>query len=205
MTLSQPIQAVLAVLIGAALVVVLTELQKRRWRSGYFSVGQLLTGFEYEGQPSPGAVLGKASIPFSAGVVAALLAPSDSTVLAVLAAAAGTLALTWPVFLSMEGIPPELYGREVELRLLHLMNVATAAVLGVAGGLLANAAVVVGGQGLAEFGSDVLKSLAVEVVKAAFLVAIGAYSVTFQARRSRHIKEEAAGESDHHQARTHGR
>jgi hypothetical protein len=199
--LSPEARAVVVVLVGAAVVVILTELQKRRWSSGYFSVGQLLTGIDYERQPGIGAVIGKALIPFAAGVVTALLASADTVVLAALAATAGTLALTWPVFLSSEGIPPDLYGREVALRLLHVMNAATAAVLGLAGGLTASAVIVVGGEGLTQFGGDVLKNLAVEAVKAAVIFAFGAWSVRFQARRSRRIAAEAAQGSDPHRER----
>jgi hypothetical protein len=181
---------------GAALMVVLTELQKRLWSSGYFGLGELLTGFEYDRAPSILAVLAKAGIPFAGGFVAALVAPTDKTILALLAAVAGSFALAWPVLLSMDGIPPQLYGRQLELRLLHSMYVGTAAVLGLAGGIGATAAISVGGQRLAQFGSDVANALVVDVVKAILLIGIGAYSVQFQVRRSRRIKADTRDELD---------
>lgn len=203
--MSQPLQAVLAVLIGAALVVVLTELQKRWWSRGYFGLRALLTGFEYEDQPTVAAVLARAAIPLSAGAATALLAPAELPVAAALAASAGTLAIAWPVFLSMEGIPAELYGREVELRLLHVMYVATAAVLGFAGGLLVVVANTIGGEGLIELGSDVLRDLAVEIVGAVLLLALGVFGLRVQARRSGEIRDEAMDESDQRTGRIDGR
>jgi hypothetical protein len=189
--MSPSIQSVLAVFAGAGLVVVLTELQKRVWSGGYFGLRAFLTGFEYQGQPSGVAILIRGTIPFLAGATTALLAPGDGVVLAALGAAAGTLAIAWPIFLSIEVIPPELYGRENQLRFLHLMYIATATMLGLAGGLGWVVLGAVGGDGLVRFGANVLRELAVQAVAALLLFVLGVFGLRFLTRRSQDIRDEA--------------
>lgn len=200
--MSQPVQSVLAVLVGAGIVVVLTELQKRVWSGGYFGLRAFLTGFEYQGQPSSIAILVRGAIPFLAGAATATLAPGDEVVLAALAAAAGTLAIAWPVFLSTEVIPPELYGRENQLRLLHIMYVATATVLGLAGGLGWIVISAVGGEGLAHFGADVLRDLVVQILVVLLLFVLGVFGLKVQAQHSQDIRNQTSDESELHE--THG-
>lgn len=195
MTMSQPLQSVLAVLLGATIVVLLTELQKRVWSGGYFGLRAFLTGFEYQGQPTGVAILVRGTIPFLAGATTAALAPEDHVALAALAAAAGTLAIAWPVFLSIEVIPPELYGRENQLRLLHLMYVATATVLGLAGGLGWITLRVVGGEGLVEFGADVIRDLAVQAIAGLLLFVLGVFGLRLLARRSQDIRDQTTANS----------
>jgi hypothetical protein len=193
MTMSQPLQSVLAVFVGAGLVVLLTELQKRVWSGGYFALHAFLTGFEYQGQPSGIAIIVRGTIPFLAGATTAALAPGDTVLLAALAATAGTLAIAWPVFLSIEVIPPELYGRENQLRFLHLMYVATATVLGFAGGLAWIVLGAVGGDGLVRFGADVIRELTVQALAALLLFVLGVLGLKFQARRSQGIRDQITG------------
>jgi hypothetical protein len=195
MTMSQPVQSVLAVLVGAGLVVLLTEFQKRVWSGGYFGLRAFLTGFEYQGQPSGLAILVRGTIPFVAGATTAALAPKDEVALAALAATAGTLAIAWPVFLSTEAIPPELYGRENQLRVLHLMYVATATVLGFAGGLVWIALRAAGGEGLAQFGADVLKEIVVQATAGLVLFVLGVFGLRLLARRSQEIRDQTTDDS----------
>jgi len=191
MTVSPSVQAVLAVVMGATLVVLLTELQKRVWSGGYFGMRAFLTGFEYQGQPSGLAAVVRGAIPFMSGAVTAVLAPADVIALGAVAAAAGTLAMAWPVFLSPEVIPPELYGREPQLRLLHVMYAATATVLGFAGALGWVALRSVAGEDLLQFGGQVARELVIQAIAAALLFAAGVFALRAQARRSTEIKDEA--------------
>jgi hypothetical protein len=195
MTVSPSVQAVLAVVVGASLVVLLTELQKRVWSGGYFGMRAFLTGFEYQVQPSGRAILVRAAIPFVSGAVTAVLAPDDAVMFGAIAAAAGTLAIAWPVFLSPEVIPPELYGREAQLRFLHLMYAATATVLGFAGALGWVALRSVAGEDLLRFGGEVVRELVVKAIGAALLFAAGVFALRAQARRSTQIKDEATSDA----------
>ena len=190
--MSTSIQSVLAVFAGAALLVILTEVQKRRWATGYFTPMTLLIGFGRRAKPGRLDVFAKAAMPAMAGAVTAVIAPSDQAILAALAALAGGLALSWPILLVRDAMPEEMYGRELELRLLHVMYVATATLLGVSGGLLITAVVEWGEQPLLQFGAAVFQAVLVQLIAAMVLFALGVLLEGARMRRSVRLEAGAA-------------
>jgi hypothetical protein len=190
---SVAVQATLAVIAGAVLLVLLTEAHKRTVTGGYFAISAFLLGFG-DSQPTPPALLLRALIPASAGVVAAALSPSDAVVLGAFAALGGTLSITWPVFLSREAIPVEIYGREGQLRFLHVMNSATALALGAAGGITWAVIAAVGGGALLHFAGEIIQELLVMACAAVALTVLGLLGIRFGAKQARLIS--AGNESD---------
>jgi hypothetical protein len=113
---------------------VLTELQKRLWSRGYFGYGERLAGFEYERRPGWTAVVVKLAIPFVAGFLGAIASESDLALVGGLVAYFGSLALTWPVFLTFDAIPTYVKHRVFELRSIYALSAVAGAGLGALGG-----------------------------------------------------------------------
>ncbi len=185
------VYGVLAVLAGAVVLVVLTELQKRHWAAGYFTPVTLLIGFDSTQKPGWLEVIGKAAIPMLAGGFTALSAPSDRPILAAFGALFGSLALSWPILIVRDAMPEEMYGRELELRLLHVMYVATATVLGFGGGLSVEIALKLGAQPLVDFGNSVFQGILAELVVLSVIFVLGSLFTGARMRRSKKLEADA--------------
>jgi hypothetical protein len=172
--------------------VVFTELQKRLWSRGYFGYGELLAGFEHERQPGWNAVAVKLAIPFVAGFVGALSSPSDPAVVGAMAALFGSLALTWPVFLTFDAIPDYVKHRVFELRSIYALSVLAAAGLGALGGATTGLVrSLAAAPSLADWIQSVGVNLVANAIWAAGVLLVSTLIARRQAQRAFELRSEA--------------